>query len=149
MIKRIVLTCVLLIVVLTIYAQHSDSPSWKLSGLSGPYLGQEPPCITPKIFAPGIISTSGSEFTPAFTPDQNECFFTILLPSNKLVIRHMNVVDGAPIKNHPRILYQYKKVSGVLFPHAWIRVFDTVAPPHLFIVDEIQINEEISDEFFK
>lgn len=29
--------------------------------LTGPYLGQEPPGMTPEIFAPGIISTSDGE----------------------------------------------------------------------------------------
>ncbi|MFC1765888.1 hypothetical protein ACFL6U_27905 [Planctomycetota bacterium] len=43
----------------------------------GPYLGQEPPGLTPKVFAPGFISlTQRYESFITFTPDGNECYFT-------------------------------------------------------------------------
>jgi pimeloyl-ACP methyl ester carboxylesterase len=42
----------------------------------GPYLGQEPPGTTPKIFAPGIVSTAAHEFSCSFTPDGKEFYFT-------------------------------------------------------------------------
>ncbi len=42
-----------------------------------PYLGQEPPGMEPKIFAPGWISTEGGfEFAGTFSPDFKEYFFT-------------------------------------------------------------------------
>jgi len=44
--------------------------------LSGPYLGQKPPSITPEIFAPGIISTDFHEFGCCFSPDGKEFYFT-------------------------------------------------------------------------
>ncbi|MBU1013923.1 MAG: hypothetical protein KKG99_13045 [Bacteroidetes bacterium] len=44
--------------------------------LKGQYLGQEPPGITPEIFAPGIISTDQFEFGGTFSPDGTEFFFT-------------------------------------------------------------------------
>tara|TARA_R110002096_G_scaffold426421_1_gene636117 strand:- start:3613 stop:4479 length:867 start_codon:yes stop_codon:yes gene_type:complete len=40
----------------------------------GPYLGQEPPGLTPKVFAPGIVSTEHYEFSGTFTPDMNEFY---------------------------------------------------------------------------
>ncbi|MFH1196792.1 MAG: hypothetical protein V1720_13905 [bacterium] len=41
------------------------------------YFGQEPPGLTPKVFAPGIISTSGNfEFGCTFSPDGKEFYFT-------------------------------------------------------------------------
>ena len=44
--------------------------------LKGPYLGQEPPGMTPKIFAPGIVSVDKySEFVCVFTPGAAECIF--------------------------------------------------------------------------
>ena len=44
--------------------------------LHGPYLGQEPPGMTPKIFAPGIVSTDGArEFSGTFSPDGREYYF--------------------------------------------------------------------------
>jgi hypothetical protein len=44
--------------------------------LKGPYLGQEPPGMTPEIFAPGIVSVGKySEFVCMFTPGAEECVF--------------------------------------------------------------------------
>ncbi len=43
---------------------------------SGPYFGQQPPGSTPKIFAPGFISTALPEFAGVFSPDGTEFFFT-------------------------------------------------------------------------
>lgn len=44
----------------------------------GPYFGQEPPGITPEIFAPGIISLPNrNEEQCIFSPDGNECCFTV------------------------------------------------------------------------
>lgn len=43
--------------------------------LTGPYLGQTPPGLTPEIFAPGIVSTEGWEVSGVFTPELNEFYF--------------------------------------------------------------------------
>lgn len=52
-------------------AQTSGLPK-----LSGPYLGQKPPGLTPEVFAPGIISTVDfREFSGAFTPDGKAYYF--------------------------------------------------------------------------
>ncbi|MFC7048679.1 hypothetical protein [Emcibacter nanhaiensis] len=40
----------------------------------GPYLGQEPPGLTPEAFAPGIVSTEHWEYGGAFTPDLKEFY---------------------------------------------------------------------------
>ena len=45
--------------------------------LVGPYLGQEPPGMSPKIFAPGIVSRGFSERIAAFTPDGKELFYIV------------------------------------------------------------------------
>ncbi len=55
----------------------------------------------------------------------------------------------SPIKDSPQVFYDYREVGGVLFPHAWMRVHDQAAPPHLFIVEEIKINEDFGKDFFK
>jgi hypothetical protein len=45
--------------------------------LTGPYLGQKPPGMTPEIFAPGIVSSSEAlEYGMAFTPDGREFYFS-------------------------------------------------------------------------
>lgn len=44
--------------------------------IKGPYLGQTPPGLEPKPFAPGIVSTFGGfEFAITFSPDGNEIYF--------------------------------------------------------------------------
>jgi ankyrin repeat protein/glyoxylase-like metal-dependent hydrolase (beta-lactamase superfamily II)/dipeptidyl aminopeptidase/acylaminoacyl peptidase len=45
--------------------------------LQGPYLGQTPPGLTPRVFAPGIVSSAGHyEFSIALSPDGKEIYFT-------------------------------------------------------------------------
>jgi Tol biopolymer transport system component len=40
------------------------------------YLAQEPPGLTPSLFAPGVVSTKADELNCAFTPDGTELYFT-------------------------------------------------------------------------
>ncbi len=47
----------------------------KLTNHTGPYLGQEPPGLTPKVFAPGIISTKGWEYGVVFAPSLREIYW--------------------------------------------------------------------------
>ncbi|SFD42448.1 PD40 domain-containing protein [Pseudoalteromonas denitrificans] len=44
--------------------------------LEGPYLGQNPPGSTPKIFAPNGLSTEHRDGSPFFSPDMKELYFT-------------------------------------------------------------------------
>lgn len=48
----------------------------KSTTLTGPYLGQTLPGITPKAFAPGIVSTEHRDFSGFFSPDMKEFHFT-------------------------------------------------------------------------
>lgn len=48
------------------------------SALTGPYLGQKPPGLTPEVFAPGIVSTGLEEALCAFMPDNEEIVFSII-----------------------------------------------------------------------
>ncbi len=43
--------------------------------IENPYLGQEPPGLTPVPFAPGMVTTNGWEYGGAFTPDMKEFYF--------------------------------------------------------------------------
>ncbi|PCI63178.1 MAG: hypothetical protein COB37_05570 [Kordiimonadales bacterium] len=62
----------LLSVVMMSSGSHSHD---KLPVLEGPYLGQKTPGLTPEVFAPGIVSTTGWEYGVAFTPDMKEIYF--------------------------------------------------------------------------
>jgi len=54
--------------------QQSDFPV-----LVGPYFGQEPPGLTPEVFAPGIVTTNlHDDGSPIFTPDGREVYFKII-----------------------------------------------------------------------
>ena len=57
------------------YAQKNDENTAKLSKLTGPYLGQKPPGLTPEPFAPGIVSTDDWQVNGVFTPDMKEFYF--------------------------------------------------------------------------
>jgi hypothetical protein len=57
-------------------AQKKGEKLVKITILKGPYLGQKPPGNSPKVFAPGFISTKDhKEFACSFSPDMKEFFF--------------------------------------------------------------------------
>jgi Tol biopolymer transport system component len=65
--------------------------------LSGPYLGQEPPGNTPKLFAPGVLSTEDANIhsTASFTPDGKELYFSRLIDKPYSIgVRCMKEIDG-------------------------------------------------------
>jgi hypothetical protein len=57
--------------------------------------------------------------------------------------------------HHPRhpsltALYEYREVGGVRFSHLRVqRAFAKLAPPHVFVVDEIKVNEPLPEDFFR
>lgn len=56
---------------------YSQDASENFPKLSGPYLGQKPPGMTPEIFAPGILNTNKmAAFGVLFSTDVNE-FYTV------------------------------------------------------------------------
>ncbi len=72
--KRIAILLLLSIQTATVFwAQEKGFPE-----LTGPYLGQKPPGMTPEVFAPGIISKAGFHLhsSLAFSPDGKEIYFT-------------------------------------------------------------------------
>jgi Tol biopolymer transport system component len=59
---------------MALHSRQVDFPK-----LTGPYLGQTLPGMTPEIFAPGIISTElHDDAAPVFSPDGNEVYFRIV-----------------------------------------------------------------------
>lgn len=65
----------LLIIFISIFVCCSKPDISEFARLKGPYLGQNPPGMTPEIFAPGIISTGLDEQRISFSKDGNEIFF--------------------------------------------------------------------------
>jgi hypothetical protein len=63
--------------------------------LRGPYLGQEPPGMTPEVFAPGIVSDpSLFEYSGTFSPDGNEYYFNRTTADSQDILLFTRVVDG-------------------------------------------------------
>lgn len=70
--KTICTIIAMLAITISITAQQKEFPK-----LTGPYLGQKPPGMTPEIFAPGVISKESSqEFAGTFAPDGKAFYFT-------------------------------------------------------------------------
>ncbi len=72
--KKLILgLSLLLVATININAQVTNFPK-----LTGPYLGQKPPGITPKVFAPGIISLEGRyELNSEFSHEGDEFYFEL------------------------------------------------------------------------
>lgn len=68
--KLCLATFLLIVAVITINAHQTEFPK-----LTGPYMGQKPPGMTPELFAPEIISREDTrEFAITFSPDGREFF---------------------------------------------------------------------------
>jgi len=60
----------------TLTPAPSATPTPDLHSLSGPYLGQVPPDLSPQVFASGFVSLNNSnEYSAAFSPDGSEFYF--------------------------------------------------------------------------
>ncbi|PLX14257.1 MAG: hypothetical protein C0597_10275 [Marinilabiliales bacterium] len=87
----------LLILLLLVLFNACTNPAEK-EDISGPYLGQELPDTTPRIFAPGIISTEMYERDLAVSPDGKEIYFSVLSRNrgkNKSAIVCVKQINGA------------------------------------------------------
>ena len=94
---RVVISLLLLMSATALFAQGE-----KLPRISGPYLGQKPPGMTPELFAPGIVSTGLDELNAAFSPDGGEFFFCVRSITGPASIFHMKMRKG--IWSEPRLL---------------------------------------------
>ncbi len=66
-----------ILVLISSVLAYSQTFSEDFTILNGPYLGQEPPEMSPEMLAPGILSTGFYDVSIAFTPDGKECFWDI------------------------------------------------------------------------
>ena len=66
--------------------------------LRGPYLGQEPPGLEPRLFAPGVVSTGLATRDLAMTPDGDELYFSVTLGDRTMIMvaRRVNGVWTEP-----------------------------------------------------
>lgn len=90
--------CLVLLSATGLFAQPSD-----FSKLTGPYLGQKPPGMTPEIFAPGIVSKEGDQAELNVSPDLKEIIYWERKPPDNLNTIMRIVRDGEQWKA-PEIL---------------------------------------------
>ncbi len=83
--------CVCVIAVTTSCAPSSELPPDRPTG---PYLGQAPPGSTPRIFAPGIVSTGMYTRDLAMTPDGREIYFTVMVGGFSVIMSTRLREDG-------------------------------------------------------
>jgi len=80
------LMCTIAVATLSCSSGLEEAPSSpgasRLDVLTGEYLGQTPPGMTPELFAPGLVSTGLSERDMAIAPDGTEIYFTAVLGSS-------------------------------------------------------------------
>jgi len=74
----------------------SDTQQDKFPKLTGSYLGQKPPGMTPEVFAPVIVSTEHHEHSaPTFSPDGREIYWSVFFNKKPpQVILYMKVING-------------------------------------------------------
>ncbi|MHC4842147.1 MAG: TolB-like translocation protein, partial [Planctomycetota bacterium] len=73
--KKLVSNTVLLLALLVSSTGQGQD---KFPMLVGPYLGQKPPGLLPKVFAPGVVSINGRyEYGIAFSPAMDEIYFSV------------------------------------------------------------------------
>ena len=94
------------------YTERWKDPDFPV--LKGPYLGQKPPGSTPKIFAPGIVSTERNEDMYGFFKDGSLFFFESSAPDSKKDWIHIPVYR-TEIKNGRWIKPKKSLINRVIF----------------------------------
>jgi hypothetical protein len=61
--------------------------------LAGPYLGQEPPGMSARVFAPGIVSTAASEINSAWSPEGDALYYTAWTPETGTRIMEVRLYE--------------------------------------------------------
>jgi len=101
--------------------RDTDEAAAEFPLLSGPYLGQPPPGMEPELFAPGIVSTAGGEWSSTFTPDGTTFLFGYRGEPHGILI--MEEIDGrwseprlAPFSaGHPEYDLNFSPDGGMLY----------------------------------
>jgi len=78
--KALTISFLLVLAASIVLSLQTDFPK-----LSGPYLGQKPPGMTPEHFGAGIIDNDERVFAITFSPDGKECFYTKSSASNTIM----------------------------------------------------------------
>jgi len=103
------------------------------SDLKVPYFGQEPPEMTPEIFAPGIISTAFQDIRITFSPDLAECYFCTAYQPNDSVFKVTTLVcyNRNGEWTYPEVAFftgKYEDQAPCIHPDGSILIFQSDRP---------------------
>ena len=96
--KGVLISCLLVLTMTNLLSPQNEFPK-----LTGPYLGQKPPGMTPEIFAPGLVSKKGDQAKLNLSPDLKEIIYWERKPPDNLNTIVRIVQDGEQWKA-PEIL---------------------------------------------
>jgi len=118
-----ILTCS--IVMLSIVCSKKDD----FPVLKGPYLGQNPPGMTPEVFEPKIVSTGLDELNSVFSPDGREFYFCVRNFLGAVSIFQMKM-EGMNW-SHPKLLpfaSRYGDIDVTMSPDGSKILFSSLRP---------------------
>jgi len=101
----------LIFILLVFIATHSTSLQSEFPKLTGPYLGQKPPGLTPEIFAPGVVSKEGDQGELNASPDLGELIYWERKPPDNLDTIVRIVRDGNQWKVPEVMLFSRDYIS--------------------------------------
>ena len=76
-IKECSVVLLALFVLITCKIQETQKSETDFNPLTGPYIGQKPPGMTPEVFEPKFVSTGLDELNSVFSPDGREFYFCV------------------------------------------------------------------------
>lgn len=86
---------IVLLFVFLMFSYGESNASESFPNLTGPYLGQKPPKLTPELFAPGIVSVNGRhEYGISFSPALDEVYFSTQKSGGVAAIHYSNMKQG-------------------------------------------------------
>ena len=90
MTKTMLFFCLFILSSSNLFSQQND-----FQKLTGSYLGQKLPGMTPELFAPGILSTVAHEHSsPSFSPGGKEVYYSVIYPGTRLEVIMFRKVEG-------------------------------------------------------
>lgn len=78
-------------------AQNNTGETIELSNYKGPYLGEKPPGMTPKLFAPEIfkqVTGNSVHSAPSFSYDGKEMYYTVMPEEGPFIIKYTRMINN-------------------------------------------------------
>ena len=137
--KLILFSCLLLVAVQIIHAQQSDIPK-----VTGPYLGQKPPGMTPEIEPLGGFFDRQGQFPTAIDIFFRDLYF----PTMDIGVNRYKKAHLATTAEKETLIHNYREVDRVKLPFVFMRNMGSLEPPQGDVVEEVRINVPLDDSLF-